>query len=121
MGNSRVIINADDFGFSKSISDTIIDFIRIGYCNCTTVMINSSDYLETFSLARDADIVDKVGLHLNLTVGVPISDMIKECPSFCKGGVFSGYKSNLIKRFVFTKEERERRPQFHINSGEPFS
>lgn len=106
MGNGRIIVNADDFGFSKSISDTIIDYIGIGYCNSTTVMINSSDYSETFCLAKDAGIVDKVGLHLNLTVGVPISDMIKECPSFCKGGVFSGYKSNLIKRFVLTKEER---------------
>ena len=36
----KLIINADDFGLSKSISDGIIDGIIGGYITSTTIMSN---------------------------------------------------------------------------------
>lgn len=41
----KLIINADDFGLSKSITDGIIDGILSGYITSTTVMSNM-DYAE---------------------------------------------------------------------------
>ena len=41
----RLIINADDFGLSKSITDGIIDGILDGYITSTTIMANM-DYAE---------------------------------------------------------------------------
>jgi len=36
----KLIINADDFGLSKSISDGIIEGIKFGYITSTSVMAN---------------------------------------------------------------------------------
>lgn len=36
----RLIINADDFGLSKSISDGIIEGIQGGYITSTSIMAN---------------------------------------------------------------------------------
>lgn len=106
MDDKRVIINADDFGFSHNITNTIVDFFKLGYCNFTTVMINCNDFMQTYNLANDIGIIYQVGLHLNLTVGEPISDEIKHCSSFCQNGFFSGHKPNLSKRFILTNEEK---------------
>ena len=106
MNDAKIIINADDFGYSHNITNTILSYFRLGYCNSTTVIINCDDYIETYDLAKDAGIVQQVGLHLNLTVGEPLCDRIKACSSFCKNGKFSGYKSNLLKRFALNNEEK---------------
>lgn len=36
----RLIINADDFGLSKSITDGIIEGIKGKYITSTTIMVN---------------------------------------------------------------------------------
>lgn len=36
----KLIINADDFGLSKSISDGIIERIIDGYITSTSIMVN---------------------------------------------------------------------------------
>lgn len=106
MNDNGIIINADDFGYSHNINNTILEYIKLGYCNSTTVMINCNDYIETYNLAKDAGITQQVGLHLNLTIGEPISNEIKACSSFCKNGQFNGYKSKTYKRFSINKKEK---------------
>ena len=67
----RLIINADDFGFSKSISDGIIEGIKDGYITSTSIMANMeyAKYAIKKSLENN---INCIGLHINLTVGKPI-------------------------------------------------
>ena len=106
MNNRSIIVNADDFGYSDYITNTVLKFFMLGYCNSTTVMINCDDYKETYNLAKEAGIIQQVGLHLNLTIGEPVSDEIKACSSFCKNGQFNGYKSHLLNRFYLNNKEK---------------
>lgn len=67
----RLIINADDFGLSKSITDGIIDGIKDGYITSTTLMVNTPYTEYAINKAIDNNI-NCIGLHFNLTVGKPI-------------------------------------------------
>ncbi len=70
-GGMKLIINADDFGLSKSITDGIINGIKIGCITSTTIMAN----MPYAKYAVEQAIKNKltcVGLHINLTVGKPI-------------------------------------------------
>jgi predicted glycoside hydrolase/deacetylase ChbG (UPF0249 family) len=67
----KLIINADDFGLSKSISDGIIVGIKDGYITSTSVMSNMTwaEYAIKEAIKND---IKCIGLHVNLTVGKPI-------------------------------------------------
>lgn len=67
----KLIINADDYGLSKSISDGIILGIREGYITSTSIMANMTWVEYAIQKALEYNI-DCIGLHINLTVGKPI-------------------------------------------------
>lgn len=67
----RLIINADDFGLSKSICDGIIYGIKKGIITSTTIMANM-DYAEYGIKKAIENNIKCIGLHVNLTVGKPI-------------------------------------------------
>jgi len=67
----KLIINADDFGLSKSISDGIIEGIKFGYITSTSVMANM-EYAEYAIREAVKNNIDCIGLHINFTVGKPI-------------------------------------------------
>lgn len=67
----QLIINGDDFGLSKSITDGIIFGIKNGFLTSTSIMINMpfAKYAIEQAISND---IKCVGLHINLTVGKPI-------------------------------------------------
>ena len=67
----KLIINADDFGLSKSISDGIVDGIKNGYITSTSIMANM-EYAEYAIKEAIKNNIDCIGLHINLTVGMPV-------------------------------------------------
>lgn len=67
----KLIINADDFGLSKSISDGIIEGILGGFITSTTVMANM-EYAEYAIKEAIKNNINCIGLHINFTVGKPI-------------------------------------------------
>lgn len=67
----RLIINADDFGLSKSITDGIIEGIKGKYITSTTIMVNM-EYAEYAIKQAIENNISCIGLHINLTVGKPI-------------------------------------------------
>lgn len=67
----KLIINADDFGLSKSISDGIIEGIKSGYITSTSIMANM-EYAEYAIREAVKNNIDCIGLHINFTVGKPI-------------------------------------------------
>lgn len=72
----KIIINADDFGFSQSINDGIIDAYKEGLISSTTIMINMKYAEDAISRWKNNESLG-LGLHINLTQGAPVSNNVK--------------------------------------------
>ena len=73
-GNESVkslIINADDFGFSRGVNLGIIEAFQHGVLTSTTLMVNMQEADHAVELARQNPELG-VGIHLTLTAGRPI-------------------------------------------------
>jgi hopanoid biosynthesis associated protein HpnK len=64
----RLIVNADDFGRSRSINEAVIRAHREGILTSTSLMVNESAVAEAVKLARENPRLG-VGLHLTLLMG----------------------------------------------------
>lgn len=68
----RVIINADDFGFSRGITQGILRAHREGVVTSTTIAANMPAAEEAVRHLADAPDLG-VGVHLNVSQGLPLS------------------------------------------------
>lgn len=116
-----IIVNADDFGRTESINDSIIYAFERGFINRTTMMVNMPYVEEAVKIANEKNILDKVGLHLTLDEGYPLTEDIKNIDLFCdKNGCFNGkfrmskkYFLSLNDSYVRKKCEEEIFSQLH--------
>ena len=69
----HLIVNADDYGYTKSVSDGIVYGHKNGIISSTTVMCNMPYVEYGCSLAKECPNLG-FGVHLNLTVGQPLTD-----------------------------------------------
>jgi hypothetical protein len=67
----RLIVNADDFGLTRGVSAGILAAHRHGIVTSTTVLVTSAIDRELVARARDAGL--GIGLHVNLTLGRPLT------------------------------------------------
>lgn len=102
-----IIVNADDYGCSHEVNEAIKESFLKGYIDRTTLMVNMPYADEAVQMARNAGYADKVGLHLNLTTGRPITDKCK-VSVFTNNGEFNNlfYKVDKRKRFYLSRSER---------------
>jgi len=69
----RLIVNADDFGFNREITDGIIEAHQKGVVTSTTLMANMP--AAAYAVEQSQACPDlSVGLHVNLTLGKPLSE-----------------------------------------------
>ena len=103
----RVIINGDDFGISQNVNKAICECFAKRYLTGTTLMVNMPYAEEAVEMAREYGFHEAVGLHLNLTSGMPLTEDIKRCKRFCrKNGTFNAhFAQNTMSRLLITKEE----------------
>lgn len=66
-----LIANADDFGISEGVNQGIVEAHRRGILTSTTLMANMPAFEHAIGLSRENPSL-RVGIHLNLTTGVPI-------------------------------------------------
>lgn len=99
---NKIIINADDFGKTESCSKAIAAAFEQNLISSTTAMANGVYIEKAFELAEKGGFKDKVGIHIVLTEGVPLTEDIKNDPFFCENGVFHGRINRLKKP---TKDE----------------
>jgi len=78
-----LIINADDFGYSESVNHAIATAFSQGLISSTTIMANAPAFEHACDLAQRQGFADKIGIHLNLTEGIPLTDDIKKSRIFC--------------------------------------
>lgn len=68
---TRLIINADDFGFSEGVTRGILEAHAAGSVTSTSIMANGADWENAVRLARRTRTLG-VGVHLNLVQGRPL-------------------------------------------------
>ncbi len=83
MADRGIIVNADDFGRDEEANRAILECFQRGYINQTTLMVNMPYAKKAVALAREAGFADKIGLHLNLTQGMPLTESIKRFSEMC--------------------------------------
>lgn len=103
----KIIINADDFGYSSEINKAIEQAIKRGIISSTTILVNMPAFDEAVDIAKRENFIDRIGIHLNLFEGKPITKEMQECKLFCdenhhyhgrkdENGVFRGKKKKIF-------------------------
>lgn len=111
-------VNADDFGASESVNNAICLAFRKGLIDRTTLMTNMPAAALAMKTAEEEGFIDKVGIHINLTSGMPLTEQILHDPVMCdpKSGFTADFARNIKTRFFLPKKtceniERELRAQ----------
>jgi predicted glycoside hydrolase/deacetylase ChbG (UPF0249 family) len=68
----RLIVNADDFGFTPAVTAGILEAHAAGTVNCTSMMVRCAGWDDAVRQAKATPTLE-VGLHLNLLVGAPLA------------------------------------------------
>ena len=78
-----IIVNADDFGMSSSVNRAIIEAFKRNWISTTTIMSNMPGYEEATEFIEQYKLFDRIGIHLNLTEGNPLTSRILKEKRFC--------------------------------------
>ncbi|WP_438335318.1 ChbG/HpnK family deacetylase [Edwardsiella tarda] len=81
---NRVLINADDFGYSESVNKAVDYCFMHNIINSATILPNMSGTLEAISIANNKKY--HVGCHINLIEGVPFNKNILSFSEFSHDG-----------------------------------
>jgi predicted glycoside hydrolase/deacetylase ChbG (UPF0249 family) len=71
---TALIINADDFGISRGVNTGIIEAAESGVVTSASVMVNMPGFADALDRAVSYPALS-LGLHLNFTVGRPLTDV----------------------------------------------
>jgi len=88
------IVNADDFGLDQTTNTAILSAFAAGIISSTTLLVNTPGFLEACALAHENRLLERIGIHLNLTMGTPLTDPIRALRRFCTtDGEFAAQRS----------------------------
>jgi len=69
----RLVVNADDFGLSAGVNRGILEAYAAGVVSSVSVLVNAPGWTDAVQRLRDLGPGIGVGLHVNLTMGRPVS------------------------------------------------
>ena len=75
----QLVVNADDFGFTRGVNEGIVEAHRKGLLTSTTLMANGQAFDQAIELARANPTLD-VGCHLVLVGGRSLLDGARPLP-----------------------------------------
>ena len=111
MRNKRLIVNADDLGMSRGITDAILIAHRYGFVTSASLMVNmpASEYtVARLAIAPKLDI----GIHLNVCTGRPILHHSAVESLVGADGRFHGPAVMLRKLWTWRINRRELENEF---------
>jgi len=95
--SNLIIVNSDDYGISNSVNTAIVRAFENGCISSTTMMASMPGFEHAVELANTNPLLkNAIGLHMNLTEGVPLTEPIKKCAFFCKDGMFTYQRQQAI-------------------------
>lgn len=77
---TKLVINSDDFGYSKAINLGIIESFNKGVLTSTTLMANMPGFREAVKLAKEHNKLG-IGVHLSMTCGKPLLSTVDDLVS----------------------------------------
>ncbi|KQL41081.1 hypothetical protein AN960_05755 [Bacillus sp. FJAT-25509] len=101
----KLIVNADDFGYSRGINYGIIDAHKNGVVNSATMMMNMPGVSHAVELAKENPSL-QVGIHLVLTCGKPLLNNVPTLVNE-KGNFKSRHEFFENKNILLDELERE--------------
>jgi len=109
-----LIVNADDFGYSKGTNYAIIETFKKGIVTSTTMMMNMPETDHAIELAKCYTGLG-VGVHLVLTCGKPLSDPY-DVPTLVRrdGSFYKKPHEVLTETLSLDEVEKEWRKQVHL-------
>jgi predicted glycoside hydrolase/deacetylase ChbG (UPF0249 family) len=109
-----LIINGDDFGASPAVNDALVRCHRDGVLTSATVLANQPAAEEALAAGRAYPALG-IGVHLNLTEGVPLSPPAAIRSLVDQGGRFRAFPAQLLRiingQARIAEVEREFRAQ----------
>lgn len=100
---TKLVINADDFGYSKGVNLGIIEAYKNGVVTSTTMMTNMPGAAHAAALALENPGLG-VGIHLVLDCGAPVNE---EVPSLTNENGFFHKMNDLVKHASLSDIEKE--------------
>ena len=94
-----LIVNADDFGLTLGVNRAVIEGHTRGIITSSTIMANMGAFDDAVRLAKDHPSLG-VGLHFNITQGVPVAGAEKVRSLTDLRGEFLG-SSTFLRRIMF--------------------
>ncbi len=88
MTDRRIIVTADDFGADADINVAVIESLITGQATHASLLVNMAGFEDACARALAAGLQDRIGLHLNLTEGQPVSAVMRDCRRFSVDGIF---------------------------------
>jgi chitin disaccharide deacetylase len=107
----RLIVNADDFGFTRDVNRGIIEAHRHGILTAATLMANGDAFGDAVALARENPSLD-VGCHLVLVQGRSVLDPARELPA-----TLGALVQTVLKRELPVYEEISAQIEKIVASG----
>lgn len=74
----KYILNADDYGKNRQVTDAIANCFAKGGLDRTTIMVSMPDADRAVAIAKEYGFADKIGLHLDLTEDVEYTNLQEE-------------------------------------------
>ncbi len=102
----RLIINADDFGYSRGLNYGIVDAYQNGIVSSTTLLTTMPKTSEALELAR-ANPGLGLGVHLTINLGKPFSDPTGIPSLIGDDGLFRKFSFEQISEVDVSEVEKE--------------
>jgi hopanoid biosynthesis associated protein HpnK len=110
---NRLIVNADDFGLSRSVNEAVIRAHREGILTTASLMVGEAGFVEAVRLAKENPKLG-VGLHLTLLHGHAVLSPEKIPGLVNSRGEFSNSPVGVGMRYFFLRSLREQlRAEIH--------
>ena len=105
-----LIRNADDFGKSEEVNRAILTCFQKGYIDRTTLMANMPFAAQAVEIAKKEGFSDRVGIHLNLTEGMPLTEPIRSNPLLCdaNGRFHAAFRQTTKYRLYMDQLSKEQ-------------
>lgn len=117
----RIIINADDCGYSDLINHSIEEEIENGRISSTTIMANMPGLDGAVALYKKYSDLVSFGWHINLTEGHPLvkSQILLDAGFYVESNnsvVFNGgaFKKKLLNRMMLSEIRNELKAQYEV-------
>ena len=95
--------------FRLVLTQPVVNECNLGWITNTTLMVTMPDCDKAVALAQEGGFNDRVGLHINIYGGEPLTERIRHCPNFCgDDGLFNhAFSQGLVKCWTpLSQEER---------------